>query len=101
MLRMSARLRTYLFGVCSCHVMSSIRLRHMEAVEAPLLHRISCSVEEGAKDPSLVYPNRVFSVSMLFSHTLLAGLDMTATAFPMCMLISPSWDRLLMMIDPR
>ena len=43
----------------------------------------------------------MFWVSMLFSHTLLDSLDMAVAAFPVCLLISASKNRLLVMVDPR
>ena len=41
------------------------------------------------------------SVKLLFCHTLLFSLDMTAAAFAMRVLISASSDRLLSIVEPR
>ena len=74
----------------------------VEGVESALLAHVCCprfaAIEEGAQHTGLVDSLLVFSVSILFSHTLLVSLAIVHAAFPMRLFISVSSERLIIII---
>ena len=91
--------------ILPCDAEDTLEAPHVEGVEAALLAHVCCprfaAIEEGAQHTGLVDSHLVFSVSILFSHTLLVSLAIVHAAFPMRLFISVSSERLLEMFDPR